>query len=107
MTVFRWADVADRLAVEPDGTRFRCARHLAEHPRDAGLQPSIALPVGQRADFRLGDLHVQDFGTHYEARVVSHAECMPLGAALGLLVGRTREAALVGLFLAAALQAKK
>lgn len=118
-TVFRWADVARHLATEPAGTRFRVARHLAEHPRDAGLRVTLDVPVGQRADFRRQRLCVQDFGTHYEARLepvappasdaLAHTNQVvagaALGSAMGLLLGRTREATVVGALLAAAFTA--
>lgn len=120
MTRYLWADVAERLAAEPPGTRFRCARHLAEHPKDAGLAPSVDLPVGQRADFRGGSLRVQDFGTHYEACLdlpaappVSYAptSAVEAGAALGglvgLMLGRSRDSTLVGAALAAAFTADR
>jgi hypothetical protein len=106
-----WIDVAARLADEPDGTRLRLARPLVEHPLDGGLRRALDLPVGQRADFRLGALCVQDFGSHYEAFLYPEAgRCAPpptpsvaAGALLALLLAGTREATLVGAILGAAL----
>jgi len=106
-----WTEVAARLADEPEGTRLRLARPLVEHPLDGGLHRALDLPVGQRADFRLGALCVQDFGSHYEAFLFPKAgrDAAPLspsvaaGALLALLLAGTREATLVGALLGAAL----
>jgi hypothetical protein len=119
--------VAHRLASEPSGTRLRLEKHLAEHPTDGGLRPSVGLPVGQTADFRLRlpdcrGLHVQDFGTHYEAHIdqtdpqcdlVAHlrddapvtlvVSSALIGGLLGLLVGASKEAFAAGLVLGAGL----
>jgi hypothetical protein len=103
--MIRWSEVAATLAAEPNGTRLRVVRHRAENPRDAGLAPALAPPIGQRADFRLGRLYVQDFGSHYEAFLAGEAPAADLpadaagGALLGLALARTREAALVGALL--------
>ncbi len=103
--MIRWSEVAAKLEVEPAGTRLRVVRHRAENPRDAGLAPALAAPAGQRADFRLGRLYVQDFGSHYEAYLAGDASAADLpgdvagGALLGLALARTREAALVGALL--------
>lgn len=115
----RWLDIATGLRAHPRGTRLRLARRLVPHPLDGGLDRGIALPVGQRADFRLRlddqTLCVQDFGSHYEAFLDGHegseaaaaADALGAGAAAGallaLLVGGTREAALIGALLGAAL----
>jgi len=115
--IWTWSDVTARLAAEPEGTRLRLPRPLAQHPLDGGLTRGVDLPVGQRADFRLpcGDrtLCVQDFGTHYEAFLVGAAPPETEGAAVdagagagalvALLLAGTREAALVGALLGAAL----
>jgi hypothetical protein len=104
--MIRWSEVAAQLAAEPQGTLLRVVRHMAENPRDAGLAPALAPPAGQRADFRLGRLYVQDFGSHYDAFLAGEAPAaeLPAGAAggalLGLALARTREAALVGALLA-------
>ncbi len=118
--IWTWTDVAARLADEPEGTRLRLPRPQVQHPLDGGLRRGVDLPVGQRADFRMdcGDrtLCVQDFGTHYEAYLEPRAAAEPedaarppddpgacAGALLALLVAGTREAALVGALLGAAL----
>jgi hypothetical protein len=123
--IWTWAMVAQRLGVEPSGTRLRLEKHLAQHPTDGGLRPFLGLPVGQTADFRLllldcRGLHVQDFGTHYEAHIdQSDAQCdlvahlrddapAPLvvssaliGGLVGLLLGRSKAAFAAGLVLGA------
>jgi hypothetical protein len=115
----RWTDVAAALDAEPKGTRVRLARALVPHPLDGGLVRALALPVGQRADFRLRVggrmLLVQDFGSHYEAFLDDReGDDPPLpggpltagataGALLALLIGGTREATLVGALLGAVL----
>jgi hypothetical protein len=106
-----WTEIAARLAGEPGGTRLRLARPLVQHPLDGGLRRALDMPVGQRADFRLGSLCVQDFGSHYEAFLMADApvEAAPLtpgaaaGALVALLLAGTREATLVGALLGAAL----
>jgi hypothetical protein len=124
-TVWTWEMVANRLSTEPAGTRLRVEKHLAEHPKDGGLRPSIGLPVGQTADFRLRlpdcrGLHVQDFGTHYEAHIdqtdpacdlVAHLRndapatfmltSALVGGLVGLLLGRSGQAFAAGLVLGA------
>jgi hypothetical protein len=118
MTVATWASIARQLANQPFGTVIRVERHRVQHTRDAGLQPSMGLPVGQSSDWRFayphcGALHVRDFGCHYSAHLDRvNPECDPighvvsdtpqiaggvaLGALLGLAFGRSKEAALVG-----------
>src|SRR5262249_57253631 len=98
------------LAAQPAGARVRVRRPEVEHPLDGGLRVTLAMPVGQRADFMREKLHVQDFGTHYEARLVDEpgagAPVDPraaAGALLGLLLCGTREAALVVALLGATL----
>jgi hypothetical protein len=109
--ILRWTEVAARLAAEPAGTLLRVVRHRAENPRDAGLVQALAAPVGQRADYRLGMLFVQDFGSYYDAFLAPRPRGMnihsataedalppglALGALLGLALSRTREGALLG-----------
>jgi len=116
--ILRWTEVAARLADEPAGTLLRVVRHRAENPRDAGLEHALAAPVGQRADYRLGRLFVQDFGSYYDAFLaprprgmnIHSAAAAPaegalppglaLGALLGLALSRTREGALFGALVA-------
>jgi hypothetical protein len=118
--IWTWTDVIARLAAEPPGTRLRLPRPLAQHPLDGGLRRGLDLPVGQRADFRLacGDttLCVQDFGSHYEAFLeAGAAPAAPApadpgalaGALLALLLSGTREAALVGALLGAAVARRR
>ena len=116
--ILTWNEVAARLAAEPAGTLLRVVRHRAENPRDAGLVQALAAPVGQRADYRLGRLFVQDFGSYYDAflaprpcgmnfhsaAAVPAESALPpalaLGALLGLALSRTREGTLLGALLA-------
>ena len=124
-TVWTWSAVADRLSGEAPGTRLGVEKYVAQHPKDGGLLPSIGLPVGQSADFRLKlpdcrGLHVQDFGTHYEAHIdqtdpacdlVGHlrndapgtfiATSALVGGLVGLLLGRSGQAFAAGLLLGA------
>jgi hypothetical protein len=123
--VWRWRDVAARLSTEPAGSKVRIEKASVEHPKDGGLRPSFGLPVGQQSDFRLTlpdcrGLHVQDFGTHYEAHIdqtdpacdaILHlVQDAPgtfvvgsalVGGLMGLLLGRTSEAFAAGLLLGA------
>ena len=117
----RWLDVVHELQRHPPGTRLRIRKSLVEHPRDAGLRPSIGLPAGQRADYRLAlqpgcsGIHVQDFGEHYEVHLdqkdpgcdaIGHlqqdapgtfvATAALAGGLIGLLLGRTGQAFAVG-----------
>jgi hypothetical protein len=120
-----WLQVAHHLKAKPAGTLFRLEKHQAQHPRDGGLHPSFGLPVGQRADYRLGypkcgGLHVRDYGTYYVAHLDRvNPNCDPmghilqdtpnlaggaaLGALVGLFIGRTKEALLAGAALGAIL----
>jgi hypothetical protein len=109
--ILRWNEVAARLAAEPAGTLLRVLRHRAENPRDAGLVAALAPPVGQRADYRLGRLYVQDFGGYYDAFLAPHSAvamsaesalppALARGALLGLALSRTREGALLGALIA-------
>jgi len=117
---YGWDQVIAMLAAKPAGTRIRFEPHMVAHPLDAGFRRSIGLPAGQRSDFRLTlpdcrGLHVQDFGTHYEAHLDrTDPECdallhlqkdaagayvagaTALGALFGLLIGKRPEAVLVG-----------
>jgi hypothetical protein len=115
---FRWLAVGKQLLDARPGTTARLRPYQVEHPRDAGMQLAVALPLGQRAAYRLAlspqqDLVVSDFITHYdarlEARVISTVEAalreqpatsaMQMicgGALVGLALGRSKEGALVG-----------
>lgn len=123
--VYAWREIASCLAGEPPGAKVRVEKHMVEHPKDAGLRPGIGLPVGQTADFRLRlpdcrGLHVQDFGTHYEAHIdqtdpacdaIRHlVEDAPgtfivgsalIGGLIGLMLGRSGNAFAAGLLLGA------
>ncbi len=122
-----WRRVLQQLETCPRGTFLRVPRSSVLHPLDAGFQYSIGLPRGQSADFRLTlpdcrGLHVQDFGTHYEAHVdvvdpacdlgehlfedapgALVASAAGLGGLAGLAVGRDGSAALVGVLVGGAL----
>lgn len=115
-----WRRIGLQLARHPPGTVWRIEKHLVPHPEDDGLQPSIGLPIGQSADFRLRlpnclGLHVHDFGRHYQAHVDRvHPDCgvvehlrrdapeayltagVALGALLGALLGKKSDAVLAG-----------
>jgi hypothetical protein len=127
MANIKWLKVAAALAKEPPETEVHVPKLNAQHPLDAGLRPSLGLPVGQQADFRLRmddcrGLHVRDFGNHYEAHLdrVDPDCSLPehlrldapgayvagagaLGALVGLCLGRTRESVLVGSIVGAVL----
>lgn len=116
--IYTWQAIATQLAAHPWGTTLRIEKHRVQHPRDAGMKPSTGLPVGQRQDWRVsypvcGGLHVRDFGDHYSAHLdrvnpncdpIGHvvsdtpqiAGGLALGALLGLALGKSKEAALVG-----------
>lgn len=118
--IWTWQQVAQALAAQPPGTVLRVAKHQVEHPSASGLAPSVGLPYGQRADFRLrhfdcSGLHVRDFGAHYEAHLDQvHPECgvvdhlrrdapgtylaaaTALGALAGTLLGKKPEAIFAG-----------
>jgi hypothetical protein len=124
-----WNDVLTVLASQPVGTVLRFPKYWIVHPEDQGASVSVGLPVGQSADYRwrLGDgrcLHVRDFVAHYEAHVdhvhpsvnaVEHLRrdapgayvfgTAALGLLAGVLLGRSKEAALVGLGVGAVLGA--
>jgi hypothetical protein len=116
--VFSWNAIAAALASRGPGARVRIEKFRVEHPRDGGLAPSLGLPVGQRADWRLpspgcGPLHVREYDGHYVAHLGrANPNCDPIGhlasdapqvmsgvafgALLGLLLGRSKEATLAG-----------
>lgn len=114
-----WDQVTLHLQRQPMSTITKLAPPQVQHPRDAGLHPSIGVPVGQRTDYRKNlpngtQLCILDFGTHYEAKLepvlrlidiesilrqapgTSAAGSIATGALLGLAIGRSKEAALIG-----------
>ncbi|HJK92322.1 MAG TPA: hypothetical protein RMH85_01285 [Polyangiaceae bacterium LLY-WYZ-15_(1-7)] len=115
-----WDMVAAQLHFLPRGQFVRVEKRCVTHPLDAGFRKTLGLPRGQRADFRLElancvGLHVQDFGSHYEAHldqvdpacdVAEHLRrdapgtyvlgAVGLGALIGLAIGQSKEAALAG-----------
>jgi hypothetical protein len=115
-----WLQVAHALRVQPPGTVLRLPKWQYPHPVDSGAHVSIGLPLGQSADFRwrlpgCAGLHVRDFGSHFEAHVdsvdpgcdpVEHlrqdapeafvAGAAAIGALVGAVLGRSREATLAG-----------
>ncbi len=118
-TIFTWSQIGLHLQTQSPGTRIRLKASQVEHPQDAGMVPGIALPIGQRTDYRIDigrehRLAVQDFGSHYEAcleRIITPSElekalkkspgstvlgATALGALLGVAIGRTESAALTG-----------
>jgi hypothetical protein len=121
----RWADIAENLKVRPPGALVRVEKHRVQHPRDGGLHLSAGLPVGQQADYRMsypgcGGLHVRDFGAYYVAHLDRvNPACDPLGhvledvphfaggvavgALIGLLFGRSKEALVAGAVIGAAI----
>lgn len=131
MKALTWLEVANLLATKPLGSTLRLRRPLTQHPKDGGLVPTLGFPVGQRADYRVDYggphiLHVQDFGTHLEARLEPRqAPRLPavpssevasdvagallggaaLGGLVGLLFGRTSNSAFAGVILGGALGA--
>ena len=116
--VFTWSGIASYLAGQPQSAILRVEKHQVQHPRDAGMRPSVGLTVGQSTDWRYkypscSGLHVRDFGTFYSAHLDrANPECdllghivsdtpqiaggLALGALLGLALGKSKEAALVG-----------
>jgi hypothetical protein len=116
--VYTWSDIARHLGAQPYGAVLRVEKYQVQHPRDAGMKPSMGLPLGQRGDWRFpapgcGGLHVRDFLDCYTAHLdrvnpvcdpVGHvvsdtpqiAGGLALGALLGLALGKSKEAALVG-----------
>jgi len=128
MKSLTWKQVAQLLEVQEPGTKLRLPRALTQHPADGGLSPTFGMPVGQRADYRLDHggrnvLFVRDFGTHLEARLEARPERAPaakkdgdavtadeassvvggaaLGALMGLVLGRSANAAFAGLLMGA------
>jgi len=68
-----WSQVRALLAAEPAFQGLRVPRGPLPHPRDAGARSSTTWPVGQLADFVLGEgdaaLAIREFPEHWEAFV--------------------------------------
>ncbi|MBK8217906.1 MAG: hypothetical protein IPK71_29620 [Myxococcales bacterium] len=115
----RWVGVAALLRGQPLGSIVRLPPARVEHPRDAGMVLALAVPVGQRADYRLDvgggqDLVVSEFAHGFEARIEvrpaladferalrdapgsSVVGMIAAGALVGLALGRSKESALAG-----------
>jgi hypothetical protein len=118
VTPLGWRAVAAFLVNQEEGTVMELERWRVEEPRAGGLKATVALPVGQRGEYRLRfsprkTLMVLDLGPSYRAWV-EVAQASPLenqlrdspgstvvgmvaaGALLGLALGRTKDAALTG-----------
>jgi hypothetical protein len=115
-----WNWVLDTLRAERPGTVLRVAKRLLPHPVAAGAVVSLGLPMGQSADYRFAlpdctGLHARDFGTHYEVHIdridpscgiAEHlrqdapatyvAGAAALGVLFGILLGRSKDAAVSG-----------
>src|SRR5258706_7508223 len=83
--VFTWSGIASYLSTQPHGAVARIEKHQVQHPRDAGMKPSLGLPVGQSTDWRYkyptcAGLHVRDFGSFYSAHLDRvNPTCDPVG----------------------------
>lgn len=104
-SVLTWAQVAADLRRRPLPACVRLATWQVEHPQAAGMTPSVGLPVGQLADWRMPHpnchgLHVREYPGYYTAHVdkinprcdlpghlAADAPLVGGGAALGALVG--------------------
>ena len=69
-----WKTVIAELRSQPLGAVARIPINQIEHPLDARMLPTVATPVGQRADYRIilgTDLvcHVQSLGDVYQAQL--------------------------------------
>lgn len=117
-TVMTWAHMVERLREQVPRRGYAIQRHQIEHPRDGGLTFSVGLPIGQRASYlaHLDDgevLAVEEFGDRYIAALrrpvirgvesaleetpgASVLALLALGGVIGLALGRSGEAALVG-----------
>ncbi len=117
---YTWSNVINALKSSPPGSAVRIPAPQIAHPLDAHMTPTVALQVGQRADFRIvldqGTVcHVRDFGGHYDAQlytVVPHFIPQPpvlpsnpgaailggtaFGALLGAALGGTKNGAFTG-----------
>jgi hypothetical protein len=124
-----WQDVLAILSGKPWRSVVRLNKGILPHPKTAGMKPSIGLPLGQTADYRLvlaegAGLHVRDFGRHYEvhldevhpdvnffehlrrdAPVTFVAGGAAFGAAVGGALGKDSSSALIGGLIGGALAA--
>ena len=109
-----WPEVEELLRTRPPGTMLRVPRRWLDHPRTFDMKASLALPVGQVADYwkRLDErtgIHVAAFKEHYlvqlqeaaaEARDSPRCDALGRGAALGALLGaalgKTERAVVMG-----------
>lgn len=112
-----WVQVSRALAARPDVEFLRVDKGSIAHPRDEGMVRSVGLPVGQLVDWRwphphCGRLHVREFTTYFTCHLdhanphcepVEHLADTPqlvagaaLGAFLGIVFGKTKEAGVVG-----------
>ena len=119
-----WNEIFSVLEGQDKGAVLRVPKWQLAHPTDEGARESIGMPEGQKGDYRfkLQDsrcLHVKVFDDHYEAHIdrvdpahnwLEHLrEDLPrgyvaasggtgtaIGAIVGLIVGKKKEAMLVG-----------
>lgn len=114
-----WAGVLAWIKQHTPGNAFKMLPHQIQHPKDAGMTVAVDVPLGQRATYRMmlsanTDLVVRDFTTHYEAFLelrptpsgiekaltdspgTSVVGMVAAGALLGLMFGRSKNAALTG-----------
>lgn len=114
-----WASLLPWLSQNTPGIVFKMLPHQIQHPKDAGMIVAVDVPLGQRSTYRMlitadRDLVVRDFTTYYEAFVelrptasgiekaltdspgTSVAGMVAAGALLGLMFGRSTNAALTG-----------
>lgn len=82
-----WQEILERLWNVQPGSICRVAVWAVEHPASFGMHLSTGLPLGQRATFvrRVGDTHllaVDDFGEHYDVRLLPrHEPARPMAVA--------------------------
>lgn len=117
-TVLTWDHMVARLREQAPRRGYAIQKHRIEHPHDGGLTFSVGMPIGQRASYmrRLegGEvLAVEELRDRYLARLrrpvmrgvegaleetpgASVLTLLALGGVIGLALGRSGEAALVG-----------
>lgn len=119
LALLSWFQVASFLQAQEPGTHMFVRASQVEHPRDAGMMPSLSMPLGQRASYQLDmtasqRLTVLDFAKHYLARLdpvesgtgweaalrkapgSTVMGTAALGALIGLACGRSQGAAFAG-----------